>query len=54
MTDPTPSPAPAAQILRMAADIVAAYVSHNTLPPAQIPDLIRTVHAALEIGRAHV
>ena len=47
MTDPTPSPAPAAQILRMAADIVAAYVSHNTLPPAQIPDLIRTVHAAL-------
>jgi predicted transcriptional regulator len=47
MTDPMSPQAPATQILRMAADIVAAYVSHNTLPPAQIPDLIRTVHAAL-------
>jgi predicted transcriptional regulator len=47
MIDPTQSQAPATQILRMAADIVAAYVSHNTLPPAQIPDLIRSVHAAL-------
>jgi predicted transcriptional regulator len=47
MNDQTPPGPPSAQILRMATDIVAAYVSHNTLPPAQLPDLIRTVHGAL-------
>ena len=47
MTDQTAPPSPAAQVMRMAADIVAAYVSHNPLPPAQLPELIRSVHAAL-------
>lgn len=47
MSDQIPPQSPAAQVMRMAADIVAAYVSHNALPPAQLPDLIRSVHAAL-------
>ncbi|MBM3536700.1 MAG: transcriptional regulator [Alphaproteobacteria bacterium] len=30
----------------MAADVAAAYVSNNTLPPAQIADVIRTIYAS--------
>ena len=33
--------------LRMTSEIVAAYVSNNSVSPTQIPDLIRTVHNAL-------
>ena len=33
--------------LRMTSEIVAAYVSNHSVNPAQIPDLIRTVHNAL-------
>jgi predicted transcriptional regulator len=35
------------QLLRMAAEIVTAYVGGNNLPSGQIPDVIKTVHAAL-------
>jgi len=35
------------QLLRMAAEIVTAYVGGNNLPSMQIPDVIKTVHAAL-------
>ena len=35
------------QTLRMAVDIVTAYLSNNPLPAATIPDLIATVHGAL-------
>jgi len=39
---------PAAKsFVEMAAGIVSAYVSNNTLPPSDIPDLIVQVHAAL-------
>ena len=34
-------------ILGLSADIVAAYVSQNTVSQASIPDLIRTVHDAM-------
>lgn len=34
-------------MLRMAVDVVAAYVSKNSMPGAQIPELIQTVYAAL-------
>ena len=30
----------------MAADVAAAYVSNNTLPPAQITEVIRTIYAS--------
>jgi len=40
-------------ILRLSADIVAAYVAQNALPAAGIPDIIRTVHDALSnLGQA--
>ena len=35
------------QLLRMAAEIVTAYVGGNNLPSQQIPDVIKTVHGAL-------
>ncbi len=34
-------------LLRLSADIVAAYVSRNTVQPAGISDLVREVHGAL-------
>ena len=34
-------------VLRMTADVVSAYLSNNSLPLAQIPDVIRTVYATL-------
>ncbi len=34
-------------VLRMATDIVSAYVSHNALPSGQIPELIQTVFRSL-------
>ncbi len=33
--------------LRLAADIVAAYLANNTVAAAGVPDLIRTVHATV-------
>jgi predicted transcriptional regulator len=33
--------------LRLAADIVAAYVANNTVPASTIPDLIRTIHSTV-------
>jgi predicted transcriptional regulator len=35
-------------LLRLGADIVAAYVTRNAVAAEAIPDLIRTVHGALE------
>lgn len=37
----------AESILRLGADIIAAYVSRNSVSPETVPSLIRTVHAAL-------
>ena len=34
-------------ILRMTADVVAAYLGHNTMPATQIPDIINTVYGSL-------
>lgn len=34
-------------IARLSADVVAAYVSGNTVSASQVPDLIRSVHDAL-------
>jgi len=34
-------------VLHMASEIVSAYVSHNALPAAHIPELIQTVYKAL-------
>lgn len=34
-------------VISLAADIVAAYVSNNTVPAAELPDLIKSVQQAL-------
>ena len=42
----TPTP-PAPELLSLATDIVAAYVSNNTVPTVALAELIRAVHRAL-------
>jgi len=34
-------------VVRLAAEVVASYLSNNTVTPSAIPDIIRTVHASL-------
>ena len=47
------SDAPVTQsYIELAADIVSAYVSNNSVPASDLPALISDVHT--EIGRAHV
>jgi len=36
-----------AQLVELTADIAAAYLSANTVPAAELPSLIQTIHAAL-------
>src|SRR3954467_11518133 len=38
---------PASNYIELAADIVSAFVSHNSVPAADLPALIGNVHAAL-------
>jgi predicted transcriptional regulator len=40
------------EVIELAADIVAAYVSNNTLAPAELPDLIKAVQQALMTAAA--
>ncbi len=39
---------PPADVMRLGADIVAAYLSRNMVALGEVPSLIRTVHQALE------
>jgi predicted transcriptional regulator len=39
---------PGEDLLRLGAEIVAAYVSRNAVSAEAVPDIIRTVHQALE------
>jgi predicted transcriptional regulator len=49
---PSPAAPSGEELLRLGANIVAAYVSCNTVPVAAVPDLIRAVHQTLEtLGR---
>ena len=44
---------PSESVLRLTADIVAAFVSENSVPAAEIPGLVRSVHAAMSgLGQA--
>ncbi len=42
-----PDDKPSAELLGLATKIVAAHVSHNTVPTSDLPGLIATVHQAL-------
>ena len=43
----TPAAVPHHQILRMTADVAAAYVGNNPVPASQLGELIKTIHASL-------
>lgn len=41
------------ELLRMTTDIVASFLTHNSVPADSIPDLIKSVHATMsEVGGA--
>jgi predicted transcriptional regulator len=44
---PEPDQPRASELLRLGADIVAAYVSRNPIAPDRIPEIIRSVHQSL-------
>lgn len=46
--DESSSPDQAGDRLRLTSDIVAAFVSANSLPPGDLPGLIRNVHQTLQ------
>lgn len=47
MAEETPSKVADEELLRMTADVVAAYVSNNTLPTAQLAEVISAVYTSL-------
>lgn len=47
MSDTSSAAIPNTEIVRMAADIAAAYVSRNNLSGKQVPEVIRAAHQAL-------
>jgi predicted transcriptional regulator len=47
MTDITKDKANAADLLRMTAEVAAAYVGNNSLPAAQLPEVIRTIYSSI-------
>ncbi len=44
---PQESDLSAEEVLRLATEIVAAYVSHNQVPAQEVPNMIRNVHGVL-------
>ena len=48
MTEPAAPKMAEEELLRMTADVVAAYVSNNTLPTAQLADVINAVYNSLK------
>ena len=48
MTDQMASAASREKYIELAADIVSAFVSNNSVPVAELPSLISNVHAALQ------
>ena len=47
MTESNEDEVPRDDLLRMAVDIVAAYLSNNQVPSSQIPDIIHSVFSSL-------
>jgi len=47
MTEDAPTPMPRDEMLKLAVNIVTAYVGNNPLPAGQIPELIHTVYGSL-------
>ena len=47
MADDTSEKSSASALLRMTAEVVSAYLGHNALSAAQIPDVIKAVYSSL-------
>lgn len=47
MTDGTLPDIDREELLRMTTEIVASYLSHNSVPAENVPDLIKTVHSTM-------
>ena len=47
MTDISKDKASAGELLRMTAEVAAAYVGNNSLPASQLPDVIRTIYSSI-------
>jgi predicted transcriptional regulator len=47
MTDTTKDKASGSDLLRMTAEVAAAYVGNNSLPASQLPDVIRTIYSSI-------
>src|SRR5688500_6229633 len=47
MVDESAKTAQQSDLLRMAVDIVSAYVGNNSVPPSQVPDIISTIYGSL-------
>ena len=47
MSRPEDRPSRPDELLKLASDIVAAYVSNNPVPLGELPDMIKSVHATL-------
>ncbi|WP_019961708.1 MucR family transcriptional regulator [Woodsholea maritima] len=48
MSEETQLPVDNEELLRMTTDVVASFLSHNSVPADSIPDLIRSVHATMK------
>jgi predicted transcriptional regulator len=47
MSDTTKEKASAGDLLRMTAEVAAAYVGNNPLPAAQLPEVIKTIYSSI-------
>jgi predicted transcriptional regulator len=47
MTENTKEKPNAGDLLRMTAEVAAAYVGNNSLPAAQLPEVIRTIYSSI-------
>ena len=49
-TDENPAKSAGEDLLRLSVDIVASYLANNSVSAGAIPDLIRSVHGALQVA----
>jgi predicted transcriptional regulator len=54
MAETAPPKVAEEELLRMTADVVAAYVSNNTLPTAQLAEVINAVYGSLKALEGHM
>jgi predicted transcriptional regulator len=48
MTEETLLPVDNEELMRMTTDIVASFLSHNSVPAENVPEMIKSVHATMK------